>query len=203
MSSPEEITVLLRQVSAGDARAVDQLFGLVYDELRGLASHHFKNQPAKHTLQPTALIHEAYIRMVRSDDLELKDRAHFFALASRVMRQLLVDHCRKRRASKRGGEWGQVSLEFAADQGKDADHALDVLALDEALEKLSELDPRKGRVVELRYFGGLSNPEVADALEVSIRTVESDWAMARAWLKREIEGGSAATGAKDSAESGE
>ena len=186
---PEEITILLRQIGDGDERAVDALFGLVYSELRGLAQHHFRDQPAQHTLQPTALIHEAYLRMVRADDLRVEDRAHFFALASRVMRQLLVDHCRRRRSQKRGGDWGQVSLQGIAGDHRD-DPTLEVIALDEALTQLAALDERKAKVVELRYFGGLANEEIATSLDVSTRTVESDWAFARAWLRREIGGAS-------------
>ena len=188
---PEEITILLRQIGDGDERAIDELFRLVYTELRGLAQHHFNDQPARHTLQPTALIHEAYLRMVRADDLQVEDRSHFFALASRVMRQLLVDHCRRRRSQKRGGDWGQITLEGIA--GDSRDLALEVIALDEALSHLTSLDERKAKVVELRYFGGLSNEEIATSLEVSTRTVESDWAFARAWLKRELSGSDEAT----------
>ena len=199
MSSPEDITLLLRSIEEGNEGAIDELFPLVYDELRGLASKHFRHQPAEHTLQPTALIHEAYIRMVRTDELAVRDRAHFFALASRVMRQLLVDHCRRRRSSKRGGSWLQVSLDRQSAPTADSDHALEVLALDEALSELAALDERKSRVVELRYFGGLNTNEVATALGVSTRTVDSDWAMARAWLRRRIEGSDGGEGSSGSA----
>ena len=180
-----DVTLLLRRVGAGESEAIDRLFSVVYDELRALAGRQFRALPANHTLQPTALIHEAYLRLVRTDELELKDRAHFFALSSRVMRQLLVDHCRRRRAAKRGGGRVPMGLEDVA--GPDQGTELPILELDEALQRLGALDERKSRVVELRFFGGLSVPEVAEVLEVSVRTVEADWTMARAWLKRELE----------------
>ena len=187
--NPEEVTVLLRQVGAGSDGAIEELFALVYDELRRIAGKHFQNQPTNHTLQPTALIHEAYLRLIEASSVETRDRSHFFALASRVMRQLLVDHCRRRTAAKRGGDWGRVTLDGVG--GEDATDALEVLDLDEALERLRELDERKSRVVELRFFGGLEMAEVATVLDVSTRTAESDWAFARAWLRKEIAGRSA------------
>jgi RNA polymerase sigma factor (TIGR02999 family) len=186
LGATPDITLLLRQVGDGHPGAVDALFTLVYEQLRALAGDQVRDLPGNHTLQPTALIHEAYLRMVRAEELEVRDRAHFFALAARVMRQLLVDHCRQRRARKRGG--GRARVELSELEGPAEMHLDAVLDLDAALAGLAALDERKSRVVELRYFGGLSVMEVAEALDVSPRTVEADWTMARAWLKRELEG---------------
>lgn len=186
MAGPDSVSGLLRRASAGEQAALEQLFARAYDELHGIAEAHFREQRAGHTLQPTVLIHEAYLRMVGAERLELRDRSHFFALASKVMRQLLVDHCRRRRAAKRGGDRERLTL--AATPSPEPTDVLDVLDLDAALSRLAALDERKARVVELRFFGGLEVPEVAAALDVSARTVEADWAMARAWLKKELAG---------------
>jgi RNA polymerase sigma factor (TIGR02999 family) len=161
--------------------AKGQLFAQVYDELRVIANAHFRDQPAGHTLQPTVLIHEAFLRMA---DAPVKDRAHFFALASKVMRQLLVDHCRRGRALKRGGGWAQVTL--GATPTPEQGDLLGVLDLDAALNRLADLDARKARIVELKFFGGLETSEIAALLDVSARTIEADWAMARAWLKKDL-----------------
>ena len=184
--SPEDVSLLLREAKEGREGAIEKAFALMYDELRGIAAAHFRNQPGGHTLQSTALIHEAYLRMVGADSLDVDGRAHFAALASRVMRQILVDHCRKRVTAKRGGDWVQITLDGA--KAPEETHTLGVLDLDDALQKLAELDPRKSQVVELRFFGGLNVQEVARILGIAGRTVEADWAMARAWLKKELEG---------------
>ncbi len=183
-SSPTEVTQLLKQATEGDDKALDELFPLVYEELRRLARVQFRGDEARHTLQATALVHEAYMRLVDQTCLEVRDRAHFFALASKVIRRLLVDHYRRRAANKRGGDWIRVTIDRVVAPFKD--QSIDVLALDEALEKLARLDARKSRVVELRFFGGLSVEETAAALDVSDRTIEGDWYFARAWLKKEL-----------------
>lgn len=174
------VTRLLLDWRAGDAAALDRLLPLVYDDLHRLARGQFAREPSGHTLQPTALVHEAYLRLVEIRRVAWQDRAHFLALAATVMRRILVSHARKRRAAKRGGAAAPVTLleEVMGAPGPE----VDLLALDEALRTLAELDARQARVVELRYFGGLTIEEAAEALGVSAATVKSDWQMARAWL---------------------
>ncbi|MFO0872928.1 MAG: sigma-70 family RNA polymerase sigma factor [Phycisphaerales bacterium] len=193
-----DTTRLLVGMRQGDAGASQHLLELVYGQLRALAGSFFRNQPGDHTLQPTALVHEVWMRMADQSSLELRDRAHFFAVAATAMRQILIDHARRRGAEKRGGKVERVaigtSFEPAAKGSTLADGraapatALDVLALDEALRRLAAIDPRQARVVELRFFGGLGMEEVAETLDVSKRTAELDWTMARAWLSRELAG---------------
>lgn len=176
----QDVTRLLAELSAGRPAAAEELFPAVYDALRALAGACFRNQPADHTLQPTALVHEAYVKLVGSRALPPLDRAHFLALAARVMRQVLVDHARGKRRDKRGGERRQVTLaaaELVAERP-----ALDLLALDEALEKLAELNPQHARLVELRFFGGLGEQEAADVLGISRTSAARSWRFARAWL---------------------
>lgn len=182
--SPSEVTRILQAAESSDPSSLERLFPLVYDELRQLAERQFHREGAGHTLQPTALVHEAYLRVAKSDGAGWKDRAHFVALAAKVMRQILVDHHRRRSASKRGGEAARLTLDPHMRILEQS--SLDILALEESLAELAELDERKGRVVELRVFGGLEVEEVAHILEVSPRTVEADWAFARAWLRRKI-----------------
>jgi RNA polymerase sigma-70 factor, ECF subfamily len=181
------VTALLRAWGSGERAAFDELLPLVYDELRRRAARYMRAQPTGHTLQTTALVHEAYLRLVDQEGVEWQGRAHFFSVAARAMRSILVDHARGRHAAKRGGAARALTL-GAADAVADRETApgVDVLALDEALSRLAELDPRQGRVVELRYFGGLSIGEAAAALGVSHATVERDWSTARLWLKREL-----------------
>ena len=182
--SPTQITQLLMQWKRGDEEAPRVLLPLVYDELRHLARHHLKSERRDHTLQSTALVHEAYLRMVKPGSLQLESRGYFFALASQLMREILVDYARKRRAAKRdGGE--RLTLDEAAELSG-AKGGVDLLALDDALKELAKMSPRQGRIVELKFFGGLSIGEVSEVLEVSAATVERDWAAARAWLHREI-----------------
>ncbi len=164
-----------------------QLMPLVYDELRRLAQGQLRRERVAHTLQPTALVHEAYLRVIDQDQVDWESRAHFLAIAAKVMRQVLIDHARRRGAQKRGGEWQRITI-GKAESSQDREEEVDLIALDDALKKLAEMDERKSRVVELRFFGGLSMPEVATALNVSQRTAEADWYMARAWLRAEIEG---------------
>jgi len=186
MATPPRETTLraLREVSAGDRSAAAKLLPQVYDELRDIAARHFRKQPPGHTLQPTALVHEAYLRLVDPAEAQWKDRSHFLAIAAKAMRQILVDHFRNRHALKRGGEWRRVTL-GKVDRGKPPPE-VDVLALEEALERLEALDERQAKVVELRFLGGLSVDEVAEALGVSKTTVEAEWRAARAWLAREL-----------------
>lgn len=180
-----ETTRLLINLGNGDAKAAAKLLPLVYDELRSVAARYFRRQGANHTLQPTALVHEAFLKLVDQTRAKWKDRAHFFAVAAQAMRQILVNHARGRNAEKRGG--GRAKIAFADDMAAAATPGeFDPLALDEALTKLNELDERKARVVELRFFSGLSNEEVAEVLGVSLTTVEGDWRMARAWLSRAL-----------------
>jgi RNA polymerase sigma factor (TIGR02999 family) len=182
---PDEVTRLLVAWRDGQPGALDRLIPLVYDELRRQARRQLRQERAGHTLQPTALVHEAFLRLV-GQSAQWQNRRHFFAVASQAMRRVLVDHARARDAAKRGDGATRVTLDDAAVEGRPAE--VDVLALDEVLGRLEQLDPRQARVVELRYFGGLSAPEAAEALEVSLATVNRDWAMARAWLFRELGG---------------
>ena len=181
---PSQLTKLLQGWRAGDPRALDALLPLVYDELRRLAHYHLRNERPNHTLQSTALVHEAYFRLVGQDFPEWKSRAHFFAIAAQLMRQILVDYARRQRASKRGGGICMLPLDnaVALPQSKD----VDVLALDDALNALAELDPRQTRVVELRFFAGLSLEEISEVMGIATATVQRDWTAARAWLYREI-----------------
>lgn len=184
MDQPSQLynTKLLAELGNGDSAAAARLLPIVYDELRRLASHYFRRQRSDHTLQPTALVHEAFLRMIDQTRAQWKDRAHFFAVAAKAMRQILVNHALAKNAEKRGGGRAKVALadEFAPASGNE----FDAIALDDALKKLAELDERKARVVELRFFSGLSVEEVAEVLNVSVTTIEGDWRMARAWLSR-------------------
>ncbi len=181
---PEEVTQLLVAWGKGDQTALDKLMPLVYDELRQMARQYMSHQPAGHTLQTTALIHEAFIRLVDQKEKRFENRAHFFAVAARAMRHILVDYARARRRAKRGGEGRVISLEEAAIVSEE--RAAELVALDDGLDALAAIDPRKGRVVEMRYFGGLSVEETARVLKVSPDTVMRDWRLAKTWLLREL-----------------
>jgi RNA polymerase sigma factor (TIGR02999 family) len=189
MTSPDshQVTQLLRDWSQGDQTALDQLLPLVYRDLHRQAERFMRGQAAGHTLQATGLVHEAYFRLVGQEGVEWQSRAHFFGVAGKAMRSILVDHARARGAAKRGGGDRQLTL-GAADAAAASAPEVDVLALDEALSRLADLDPEMTRLVELRYFAGLSIEEVADALGVSPATVKRRWQVARLWLKREIGG---------------
>jgi len=180
---PEAITALLQAWSQGDREAGDRLIPLVYRELRRRAVHYFRRERPGHTLQPTALVHEAYVKLI-GYNVPWRNRSHFFGVASNLMRQVLVDHARRRRRAKREGV--RVILDDAIDVS--AARGVDVVDLDEALTELSGLDPRQGRIVELRYFGGLTLQETAEALGISPATVKRDWNVAKAWLFRRMEG---------------
>jgi RNA polymerase sigma-70 factor (ECF subfamily) len=185
MADKDDFTAVLVDASRGNGVAAERLFPAVYDQLRALAGSFFRHQQPGHTLQPTALVHETFVKLIDQSAVDFNDRVHFMAVASRAMRQVLVDHARSRAAAKRGGQWRRVTLEGVA--GKDGNSSrLDVLALDDALRELAGLDDRQASVVELRFFGGLSVDETAAALGVSPRTVELDWKMARAWLSRAL-----------------
>jgi RNA polymerase sigma factor (TIGR02999 family) len=192
-AAASSITELLLAWSAGDRTALDALLPIVYDELRRQARCALRREGAGHTLQPTALVHEAYLRLVCQERARWEGRTQFFVVAAQVMRRVLVDHARARRAAKRGGGARHLTLDAGADApGARAAHAeparaIDVLAVDEALTHLAALDPRKARLVELRYFAGLSIPEAAAALGVSQATVGREWTVARLWLRRELD----------------
>ena len=187
-SRAHDVTELLLSWGQGDAAALDRLVPLLYDDLRRVARGHLRRERPGHSLQATALVHEVFLRLVDVDRMTLKSRTHFFALSARLMRQILVDHARRQRASKRGGGAATViSLnEAAGAAAPTSTSSVDLLALDEALDALSSFDVRQCRVVELRFFAGLNIPETADALGVSTPTVERDWAMAKAWLHQRL-----------------
>ena len=182
----EEATRILGEMRRGDGTAARRLLVLVYDELRALAGDMFRDQSPDHTWQPTALVHEAYMRLVNQKEAQWTDRAHFLAVAAKAMRNLLIDHARKRKAGKRGGGMERVALDAVVDSA--AERSVDLLALDEALEELGRLHERQARVVELRFFGGLTIPATAEVLEISPASVDNDWRMARAWLTRRLVG---------------
>jgi RNA polymerase sigma factor (TIGR02999 family) len=182
-TSPD-VTKLLIAWGKGDLQAFNALMPEVQKELHRLAAHYVANERPGHDLQATALINEAYLRLVDWKNIQWADRAHFFGMAANMMRRVLVDYARSRDRAKRGGEAIQVSFVEAANVA--APQAADVLALDEVLKELEEIDPRKSRIIEMRFFGGLSMEEAAEALNVSIATVRRDWSLARAWLFREL-----------------
>ncbi|HEY7783986.1 MAG TPA: sigma-70 family RNA polymerase sigma factor [Pyrinomonadaceae bacterium] len=182
--SPKEITRLLVAWSEGDQSALEQLAPLVHSELRRLAHHYMDRERSGHTLQTSALVNEAYIRLIDWKNVQWKNRAHFFAVSAQLMRRILVDFARERQYLKRGGGALQVSLGEAESMVQY--HSSDMVALDEALRSLAKVDARKGQVVEMRFFGGLSVKEVAEVLKVSEETVMRDWRLAKAWLLREL-----------------
>ena len=186
MGAPEreDVTRLLIDWSNGDPIALDQLMPMVYAELRSLASRYLRRERIDHTLQPTALVNEAYLRLVDQRSVHWQNRAHFFGVAAQMMRRILVDHAKGHHRAKRGGGARKVSLEEAI--GVTDERADGLVALDEALTLLAEFDERKSRVVEMRYFGGLSVEETAEVLQVSVNTVLRDWKLAKAWLYHQI-----------------
>jgi RNA polymerase sigma factor (TIGR02999 family) len=175
-----EVTQLLQKWSGGDEKALDQLVPVVYKELRRLAHYHLEREADGHTLQSTALVHEVYLRLCAQAEPRWENRAHFFAVAARMMRRILVDQARRRLAGKRGGKTPQLNLDDVPDLSSKRDSEL--VALDEGMNILAEIDPRKARVIELRFFGGLSVEETAEVLKISPHTVRRDWKLARAWL---------------------
>ncbi|MDX6406386.1 MAG: hypothetical protein QOH70_3841 [Blastocatellia bacterium] len=183
-SPPHEITQLLAEWSEGNQAALDKLYPLVYNELRRLAHGYLRRERKGHTLQTTALINEAYLRLVDQKYVHWANRSHFFGISAQIMRRILIDHARRYDYAKRGGGAQRISLDEVAIVAKE--RARSLLMLDEALKSLAEIDPRRSEVVELRYFGGLNNEEIARVLKISENTVTRDWNMARAWLYQEL-----------------
>ena len=183
-TSPKKVTQLLIEWSNGDHAALDQLIPLVYDELRRLARGYMRRENQRHTLQTSALINEAYLRLVDQENVQVENRAQFFGFAAQLMRRILVDHARSRSRLKRGGGVQMVSLAEQALMSND--DVAEVIALDGALKNLAEMDPRKAQIVEMKFFGGLTNEEVAGVLKLTSRTVEREWGKAKAWLHRAI-----------------
>ena len=180
-----EVTQLLHDWSAGKQEARDELLGLVYEPLRAIAQRHLHRERDGHTLQPTALVHELYLKLVDQRRVAWNDRAHFFAVAAQVMRRILVDHARRRNSEKRGGDLIEVTIGAALDLAS-ANENFDVVALDDALQKLEKIFPQQARIVELRFYAGLTIDETAEVMGISPATISREWTMARAWLKREL-----------------
>ena len=190
MDQPQgEVTRILQLLGGEDTdAAAAALLPLVYDQLRALAASYFAHQPVGHTLQPTALVHEAYLKLAGGENAQWESRAHFFAVAARAMRQILMNHARDKAAAKRGGGWHKITLDAAITPPGSTSREIDLIALDEALEKLGGLSERQARIIELRYFGGLTIDETAHVLGLGTTTVEDDWHLAKAWLRRELKG---------------
>lgn len=183
-SAPQEVTQMLLDWSKGDQQALARLIPVVYGELRRLASRNLRRERADHTLQTTALIHEAYLKLIKQRNVRWQNRAHFFGIAAQLMRRVLIDHARTRHRVKRGGAAMRVPLEEVVIAAEGLN--INLVSLDEALTRLAAVDPRQGRIVELRFFGGLSVEETAEVLRVSAATVKNDWSVAKAWLHREL-----------------
>jgi RNA polymerase sigma-70 factor, ECF subfamily len=183
-SERPEVTQRLRHVESGNRTTSDRLFAAVYQQLRNLAGQFFRREPKGNTLQPTALVHEAYLKLVDQKHVDWKGQTHFFAIAAQAMRRILVDHARRRGATKRGGDRHRIALHDDLVSASNRDE--DLLSLDNALTKLMKLDPRQAQMTELRFYGGLSVAEVAKVMGISTRSVEREWTMVRAWLRREL-----------------
>jgi RNA polymerase sigma-70 factor (ECF subfamily) len=183
--SPSEVTRLLKDWSEGDSSALDRLIPIVYDELRAVAARYLRRERQEHTLQPTALVNEAYLRLIDQKQVKWQNRAHFVGVAAQMMRRILVDHAKSHNRAKRGGGAQRVSLDDAVIVSKERSE--DLVELDKALTDLAAFDERKSRIVEMRYFGGLSVEETAEVLKISIITVARDWKLAKAWLYTHIE----------------
>ncbi len=183
-TSGPDATTILERLQAGDESAAAQLLPVVYDELRALAGHYFKDERTHHTLEPTAVVHEAYLRLIAQRNEPWSGRAHFLAIAARAMRQVLIDHARRRNAQKRGGQdWQRITLDRALEVAQS--DTLEIIDFEESLCRLAEVSPRQARVVELRVFGGLTIEEVGEILDLARSTVSDEWAIGKAWLKRE------------------
>lgn len=185
MASPQEMTQLLVAWSDGDQEALEQLIPIVYDELHRLAGRYMRRERADHTLQASALVNEVWLRLF-DQNVSWQDRSHFFGIAARLMRQVLIDYARSRHYAKRGGDQQRISLSQAGDLAEV--RSAELIALDEALVNLAEIDPKKSQIVELRFFGGLTIEETAEYLNLSHATIEREWKLARAWLKRRMTG---------------
>jgi RNA polymerase sigma factor (TIGR02999 family) len=181
-----DITQLLIAWSDGRREALDDLMPIVYADLRRVAAGYMRRESPGHALQPTALVHEAFVRLVDQRQVKWRNRAHFFGVAAGMMRRILVDNARRRRAEKRGGDWQRVTLAGDEPAAPDANREVDVLALHEALERLAEFDPQQSRIVELRYFGGLTIDETAEVVGISAATVVREWTIAKAWLRADL-----------------
>jgi RNA polymerase sigma-70 factor (ECF subfamily) len=184
-NTQHDLTQMLIRLTEGNTEVVNEILPVIYDELRSLAGNYLRRERENHTLQPTALVHEAYLKLIDQKNVRWQNRAHFFGIAANIMRRILVDHARKHTAEKRGGAGENLPLEdelIIVSEGKSAE----LLALDEALENLAKIDPQKSKIVELRYFGGLSVEETAEVLGVSEITVKRHWRMAKAWLYGQI-----------------
>ena len=184
-TSPNNVTQLLVELTDGKTQVLEMLLPVVYGELRSLANNYLRRERADHTLQPTALVHEAYLKLIDQKNVQWQNRAHFFGVAATIMRRILVDHARKHNADKRGGEFSKEQLEEALIVVSN-EKSFELLALDDALEELAKVDPQKSRIVELRYFGGLSVEETAEVMGISEITVKRHWKMAKAWLFGQI-----------------
>lgn len=184
--SPAEITMLLQALSEGDPQNVERLMNVIYDDLKRLAANQLRSERANHTLHPTALVHEAYLRLVNQRNANWQNRLHFFSIAARIIRRILIDHARERCAQKRGGTQRPISI-FGQDVAE-AELPIDLLSLDEALIELAELSERQSQIVELRFFGGLTIPEVAATLGIGSRSVDREWQVARVWLFHRLAG---------------
>ena len=186
MSSADGITQLLVDWGKGDQAALEKLMPLVYSELRRLASNYLRRERAEHTLQPKALVNEAYLKLVHQKNAKWQNRAHFFGISAQLMRRILVDHARQHQAVKRGGS-GQKRISITSVEKFAKQPEVDLLALNEALDELAKMDPQQSRIVEMKFFGGLSIEEIAEVLSIGHATVERDWKLARAWLRRQLE----------------
>lgn len=185
-NTPGEVTQLLHKLRNGNQEAEKQLIPLVYKELRRIASRYLRKERAGHSLQPTSLVHEAYLRLTQMKKIDWQGHSHFFAISATLMRRILVDHARARSNKKRGGEWDIVSLDDMLLPLPLPQRSLEIVAVDEALERLAELDERQSKIVELRFFGGLNEEETGCVLGISTRTVKRDWRLAKAWLYQEL-----------------
>ncbi len=186
IATRQEVTQVLLDWNRADGNAAERLIPFVYDELRRLARQYLQRERPDHTLQATGLVHEAYLRLVDQNSVTWQNRAHFFGVAAQAMRRILVDHARSHHAEKRGGE--REKLEFDEELLPSGERAVDLIALDEALRELETFDARQSQIVELRFFGGLTNEEIGEALDISPRTIKREWRLAKAWLRRQISG---------------
>lgn len=184
-SNDSNPTHLLGETVRGDRQSRERLLTLLYDQFRQLAAAHLNRESPGHTLQPTALVHELFLKLIDQEHVDWRGRSHFLAIGSRAMRQILIDHARHRDREKRGGQWRRILL---GDELAGSEREFDVLELEDALQKLAALDPRQAAIVEMRFYGQMTVAEVAEALGVSKRTVESEWTVIRAWLRRELSG---------------
>jgi RNA polymerase sigma factor (TIGR02999 family) len=188
MASSKKVTLLLKAWKEGDKAALEDLMQIVYDELRRIAAGYLRREHPGHSLQATALVNEAYMKLMDEKDMEWQDRVHFYRVAAKIMRHILINHALANKAAKRGGDNITLSLDEAIGVADRQEQDFDLLALNDALDKLTEIDPRKSQLVELRFFAGLSNEETADVLGISLSTFKREWRLIRAWLQCELEG---------------